>query len=86
MQEAGVPEYNVTSWWAMFAPAGTPAALTNKLNADVVKVLRSKSAIDGIQKSGGAAAPSTQAELAGLVSSETKRWGDLIRSSGIAAN
>lgn len=86
MQEAGVPEYNVTSWWAMFAPAGTPAALTNKLNADVVKVLRSKSAIDGIQKSGGAAAPSSQAELAGLVSSETKRWGDLIRSSGIAAN
>lgn len=86
MQEAGVPDYNVTSWWAMFAPAGTPPALVSKVNADVVKVLNSPTAIEAIHKMGASPAPSTQAELAALVTSETARWGKLIRANGISAN
>ena len=81
-----MPDYNVTSWWAMFAPAGTPPALVSKLNADVVKVLNSPTAIEAIHKMGASPAPSTQAELAALVTSETARWGKLIRANGISAN
>lgn len=86
MQEAGVPDYNVTSWWAMFAPAGTPPALISKLNADVVKVLNSRTAIEAIQKMGASPAPSTQGELAAHVAAETARWGKVIRDNGITAN
>ncbi len=86
MQEAGVPDYNVTSWWAMFAPAATPPALVAKLNADVVKVLNSPSAIEAIQKMGASPAPSTQAELAAHVTAETARWGKVIRDNNITAN
>jgi tripartite-type tricarboxylate transporter receptor subunit TctC len=86
MQEAGVPDYSVTSWWAMFAPAGTPPALISKLNADVVKVLKSPTAIEAIHLKGASPAPSTPAELAAHVKSETARWGKVIRDNGISKN
>lgn len=86
MQEAGVRDYNVTSWWAMFAPAGTPPSVVAKLNADVVKVLNTPSAIEAIQRMGASPAPSTQAELAAHVESEIARWGKVIRDNGIVAN
>jgi tripartite-type tricarboxylate transporter receptor subunit TctC len=86
MQEAGVPDYSVTSWWAMFAPAGTPPALISKLNADVVKVLNSATAIKAIHQKGASPAPSTPAELAAHVKSETARWGKVIRDNNISKN
>lgn len=86
MEEGGVPNYDVTSWWALFAPAGISPNLAAKINHDVVTVLRSAAAIEGVRKMGSAAAPSTQGELATLVTSETERWGKLIREKGITAN
>ena len=86
MIEAGVPGYEVTSWWAMFAPAGTPSTILAKLNADVVKVLSSAQIKEQFAKQGATPTPSTQTELASFVVSETARWGKVIRDAGIAAD
>jgi tripartite-type tricarboxylate transporter receptor subunit TctC len=67
----------------LFAPAGVPEPIIRKINADVVKVLNSPSVKASIEKQGGSAAPSSPAELAAFVRSETARWGKLIRDKGI---
>ena len=86
MIEAGMPGYEVTSWWAMFAPAGTPSTILAKLNADVVKVLSSAQIKEQFTKQGATPTPSTQTELASFVVSETARWGKVIRDAGITAD
>ena len=40
IQESGVPDFDVTSWYGVCAPAAAPVALLNKLNADITSVLR----------------------------------------------
>ncbi|MDB5853407.1 MAG: hypothetical protein JWR22_1448 [Herminiimonas sp.] len=84
MMEAGVPGYEVTSWWALFAPAGVSEPIIRKINADVVKALNSPSMKASIEKQGGTAAPSSPEELAAFVKSETARWGKLIHEKGIS--
>jgi tripartite-type tricarboxylate transporter receptor subunit TctC len=86
MIESGVPSYDVTSWWGLFVPAGTPEAIVRKINADLVKALGSPTMRAAIEKQGAAAAPSTPAELAALVTSETARWGKVIRERGITGD
>lgn len=86
MVEAGVPGYEVTSWWAMFAPAGTPAEIVSKVNADVVKALNAAHIKEQFAKQGATPAPSTPAELAELVRTETVRWGKVIKDAGITVD
>ncbi len=85
MIEAGVPGFVVVSWWGLFAPAGVPEPVIRRINADVVRALNSPAVRTSIETQGGTAAPSTPAELAELVRTETARWGQLIREMGIRA-
>jgi tripartite-type tricarboxylate transporter receptor subunit TctC len=86
MIEAGVPGFVVVSWWGLFAPAGVPEPILRRVHADVVRALNSPAVKASIENQGGTAAPSSPAELAGLVRSETARWGQLIREMGIRAD
>jgi len=86
MAEAGVKGYDVTSWWALFAPAGTPDAIIAKINADVITLLNSEEVKKSIAQQGALPAPSTPAELAQLVDSETVRWSKVIKDAGIPTN
>jgi len=83
MQEAGVPGYEVAGWYGMLAPAGTPPAMVNKLNREVVRIVHlpdvaEKMAIDGSEPVG-----SSPAEFAAHIKSEVEKWRDLIRRTGI---
>jgi tripartite-type tricarboxylate transporter receptor subunit TctC len=81
--EAGVPGYEMTSWWGMFAPRGTPPEITRKINADVVQLLKSAEVKALFAKQGATPAPSTQAELGKLVDSELTRWAKIVKDAGI---
>jgi tripartite-type tricarboxylate transporter receptor subunit TctC len=83
--EAGVPGYEVNSWSALFAPAGTPAAIVKTLNAELGKGLKQPDASELLEKQGLEYAPGTPEEVASMIRSEAAKWTKLIRTMGIKA-
>lgn len=83
--EAGVAGFVVNGWLGMFAPAGTPAAVINTLNAHVVKALNAVDTQRKLAEHGAQTAPSTPAQFGALLKSETARWANVIRDAGITA-
>ena len=82
MAEAGLPGYDITSWQAMFAPAGTPREIVARLHAATAKILRMPENRDKLGQLGlepGGMAPD---ELAALIRAEIPRLGKVVRESG----
>src|SRR6476661_6677528 len=82
LAESGLPGFEAVSWFAMFAPASTPAPVVNKLQAEISKILKSpdisKKLLDiGLDPSG-----STPAELAAYQKSEIAKWSKVVKDSG----
>jgi tripartite-type tricarboxylate transporter receptor subunit TctC len=80
--EEGLP-LEVLVWYAMFSPAGVPNPIISKLNAAIVKVLRSRDVIRRLDELGFDARSSTPEELAAWVRTETTRWREVIRVAGV---
>jgi len=72
--EAGFPGYSLTLWFGLFAPAGTPKALVDRLNAGTHKVLALPETREALALQGLDAAPTTPAEFAALLRAEIERW------------
>jgi tripartite-type tricarboxylate transporter receptor subunit TctC len=81
--ESGVAGYNVASWNALAAPAGTPAAVVEVLNRAAREAVASAAVRDKLAKLGMRVAASSPAELEKLLSSEIDRWGGVIRAAKI---
>ena len=83
--ESGVPGYEVTIWYAVFAPVATPKAIVQKLNSEMVKALNSAEMKERMALQGMDPAPSTPAELAEFVKFETAKWAKAAKDSGATA-
>ena len=83
MQEAGVPRYEVTPWYGVVAPAGTPPAIVNKLNREIVRIVRLPDVIQKMATDGSEPVGSTPEQFAAHIKSEVEKWRDLIRKTGI---
>ncbi len=83
VQESGLPGYNVASWNALAAPAGTPKEVIARLNAAANEALKSPAVKDRLQKLGVRAQGSTPDQAGQLLASEIKRWGDVIKAAKI---
>ena len=83
MREAGVAGYDLTAWFAAFAPAGTPAPVVDKLNAAFAAALTDPAATKALLGAGIEPAASTPAELAAFVGTETEKWASIVKSAGI---
>jgi tripartite-type tricarboxylate transporter receptor subunit TctC len=81
--QAGVPGYNVASWNALAAPAGTPPAVVETLNRAVREAVASPEVQGKLGKLGMRLSASSPAELQALLASEITRWGDVIRRAKI---
>jgi tripartite-type tricarboxylate transporter receptor subunit TctC len=81
--EGGVAGYNVASWNAIAAPAGTPAAVVDSLNRAVREAVASPAVRDKLAKLGMRVAASSPAELEKLLAGEIERWGAVIRAAKI---
>jgi tripartite-type tricarboxylate transporter receptor subunit TctC len=81
--ESGVAGYDVASWNALAAPAGTPADVMELLNQAVREAVAAPAVQDKLGKLGMRVAASTPAEAERLLASEIKRWGDVIRAAKI---
>jgi tripartite-type tricarboxylate transporter receptor subunit TctC len=83
--ESGLPGYDVSVWYGLFAPAGTPRPIVSRLNADVTRALESPDLAARFTKMGSTAMPSTPAALDALVKRDYERWARVIRNAGIKA-
>ena len=81
--QAGVAGYDVASWNALAAPAGTPPEVIERLGRAAREAVASPAVREKLGKLGVRVQASTPAELQALLGSEIKRWGDVIRKAGI---
>lgn len=81
-----LPGFTATNWYAFIAPGRTPPALLDRLNAELVKALKSPEVADELTRSGLLPAPGTRDELARYIDSESRTWGKVIVDRKITAN
>ncbi len=85
LNESGVPGFEIEYWVGLFAPAGTPAAIVDRLNSEVGKVLGSANVRDHIQQMGYSTAPNIKAEFGMYVKRSVERNTKLMRELGVVA-
>lgn len=83
MREAGLKAYELTAWFAAFAPAKTPKDVVDVLNKAMVKAMGEKSVTDALLAAGVEPSSSTPAELAAFVDTETVKWAKITKDAGI---
>ncbi|MBU8537284.1 Bug family tripartite tricarboxylate transporter substrate binding protein [Falsiroseomonas tokyonensis] len=84
--EAGLADAQATSWGAVMAPAGLPAATTERLSTVLREVLAEPAVQQRLAAAGADAVTSTPAELAATMREETAKWGRVIREARITVN
>ncbi|HYG41295.1 MAG TPA: tripartite tricarboxylate transporter substrate binding protein [Bordetella sp.] len=83
MIEAGVPDYEVSSWYGVFAPAGTPPAVIAKLNADLLKVMAMPDVRVQFSMRGDEPFAGSPDQAGQYVRAENAKWKEVIRTSNI---
>lgn len=81
--ESGVPGYEFASWVGVLAPAATPPALVNTVNALIVKSARTPDLVDRFTKDATEVVANTPAEFRSFIQAEAKRWAKVVRDSGM---
>ncbi len=81
--ESGLKGYELDSWFALYAPAGTPGDIVQQLNAEVNKILLSPEARKKAEDSGTAVEAMTPAQLADFTKTELAHWGQVIKGAKI---
>ena len=82
MGEAGLPDFEVSSWNGLLAPAKTPAEIVGRLNESTVKALAMTDVREKFAAQGAEAAGSTPEEFRAYIRAEIDKWGRVIRASG----
>ena len=85
MAELGYPGFEAVPWFGLMAPAGTPAAVVDKIQRETVAILGEPEARKKLEDLGIDLIVGTPEEFAGTIKSETPRWADLIKAAGIKA-
>jgi len=81
--EAGVPGYEYTTWYGVFAPAKTPRTLIARLNAEIVKAMETPDIKDRFTALGGDPDPGTPEELRAYMANESAKWAKIIKAANI---
>jgi tripartite-type tricarboxylate transporter receptor subunit TctC len=84
--EAGLPDYNFETWFIVFAPAATPKAVVDKLNASLNQALGSPTVTARMTKEGFDPIPSTAAQARARLEKELPQWAKLVKERGIKAD
>lgn len=84
--EAGVPGYEATSWFGMFAPAKTPAPIVAQLNAALVKVLGNPDVKKKLAEQGAEPYAEKPEQFAEFIKQETAKWGRVVKASGASVD
>lgn len=80
--EAGVPGYEATSWFGLWAVAGTPAPILDQLHTALAKVLKDPGVSKKIADQGGEVVIETPAQFDAFIKTEAAKWGKVVKESG----
>jgi tripartite-type tricarboxylate transporter receptor subunit TctC len=86
LREQGIPNMNVTQWYALFAPAKTPTAIINRLNKELNLTLNDKANEKKIEDQGAEVETGTPEQLKNLVQKEVVRWKKVVESAKITVD
>lgn len=81
--EAGLPDFQITTWTGFYAPKGTPRDLIVRINRDIVAACNDPQVLTRFEGLGGRPVTSTPDEFAAFTKSEIERWGKIIRAANI---
>ncbi len=84
MTEQGLPGATVTGWYAFLAPARTPRAIVDKLNAEIARILQLPEIREQLAREGSEPAPGTPDQLGKHIATEIQRLGKIVKTSGAA--
>jgi tripartite-type tricarboxylate transporter receptor subunit TctC len=82
MEATGTP-FEVDVWWGLFAPAGTPPAILQKMNAEVNKIVNDKEFADFLSNVGASPATGTSESLQQLLVKDLERWRAIAKRAGV---
>lgn len=82
MAESGLPGFDISTWFGLFAPAGTPPAAIERLNAAFTAALRTPEMRERLARMGAEPAPGTPRELGDLVAAEITKYRKIVAASG----
>ena len=83
MIESGYPDFNMVAWYGVMAPAGTPAAIVNRLSAEIGKILQMPDAREMLATQGLEAQSSTPAELAKRLKDDIAVYAKVLKDAGV---
>jgi tripartite-type tricarboxylate transporter receptor subunit TctC len=84
--EVGWPKIDFSAWFAVFAPAGTPAAALDALNGHVVAAMQSPNVKQKLQEAGFSVTGTKREESERMVQAEAARWASVVKSTGFKAD
>ncbi len=82
--ESGLPDYEASVWYAILAPARTPASALTRLHSEFVKALLQPKVQERLASDGASVVGSTPDVLARTIEADTARWGKVIRQNGLS--
>jgi tripartite-type tricarboxylate transporter receptor subunit TctC len=83
MQEAGFPDFSADAWFGLVAPAGTPASIVSRLQAEVAKLLKEPALRKTMTELGMVPVGKTPAEFTRLIEQESAYWARIIERMGL---
>ena len=86
MQEAGVPDFDVSSWYGLAAPAATPRPIIDRLANAVQRALADPAVVTRLRDFGAEPWPAGPADYQAFMIAEETRWGPVVRAAGASAN
>jgi tripartite-type tricarboxylate transporter receptor subunit TctC len=84
--EAGLRDFEVTTWYGVLAPAGTPRSIVNRLNGELVKIMHAPELKERLAATGTDPLTSTPEEFADYIKREIAKWGEVVRKAGVKAD
>jgi tripartite-type tricarboxylate transporter receptor subunit TctC len=84
--ESGIPGYEVSAWFGIFAPAGVPQPVVQRLNAEFVKALQQPDLRQRLASQGAEPLTSTPAEFSAYLASEIDKWAKVVKAAGMKAD
>jgi len=85
MQEAGVKDYESATWYGILAPAGTPTEIVNKLNGEIVAILKQQDIRTRLSHEGAEPVGNTPQQFGAFIRSEIAKWAAVIKAAGLRA-
>jgi tripartite-type tricarboxylate transporter receptor subunit TctC len=83
LDESGLPGFDVTSWYSIVAPAGTPAAVIERLQREIAKALETPDVKTKLAGLGAEPVANTPSDFAGMIRVESAKWGKIVKDANI---